>query len=84
MTLRRPADWRHSGTAIIHPAQGPHRAAELSSSTKYFSGARAWPHANVGRFDLPHRTALPHPAPPHAPVYQGIPGIFSHFLRNNG
>jgi hypothetical protein len=48
MTPRRPAASHHSGTAIVHPAQGPHRPVELSSSPKYFSGVRAGPHANIG------------------------------------
>ncbi|MBN3750284.1 hypothetical protein G3N96_33415 [Burkholderia sp. Se-20373] len=84
MTRRNSADSCAFGTKSPHPAHGPHPLERMSSSTDYFSAAVR---IDAKTSDDSMRPATWRPAiRPHraAPFYQGIPGIFSHFLRNIG
>jgi hypothetical protein len=80
---RSAADPRRTRNAFGHPAQGLRRLIKLSSSTDYFSPGVQRSARNRQRIPH-HRAARPAPIRPHAEFAfsQGIPGIFSHFLRN--
>ncbi|WP_155640595.1 hypothetical protein [Burkholderia pseudomultivorans] len=86
--IRDPAlhdKFAQHANAFAHPMQDPHRVVESSGSVRHFSGRVKRAGANVGRFApaLPHGLVQSGPIS-SPPFYQGIPGIFSHFLRNNG